>query len=269
MKKLKHSPLLETILELRWTTKEHVPESFDLGPNANEPFKADDYHKIFLLKMYDHLISNGYPEYSELPQAGVPEEYAANLVQHRFTQEESGWPMVQFGPGILTLNDTKSYDWLDYKERAINLAKTLYEIHPKKEKVKFTDIVLRYINSVPFNFEEGNLLDFLATNLKVNVGFDQEVIDHAGVTNSPRVFNFLTVLNSIEPVGQLYVTINRGLHEDQESIIWELMFRASVNSFPTNAQEFEVWIEGAHQVIDRWFKKSIEGELERRFGGYE
>jgi len=51
----------------------------------------------------------------------------------------------------------------------------------------------------------------------------------------------------------------------QSSIIFELAVQAGEEDMPTMPEGFANWIEKAHDVIEDWFFKLIEGELERRF----
>ncbi len=99
---LKNKPLLEAILEIKWALS---PHSENIG-NGTDP-----HYKILLGRMFDKISDTGglYPIHEELPAARIPDEFAGHIVQHRFLVEAGGWPLIQLGPGILTLNETENY----------------------------------------------------------------------------------------------------------------------------------------------------------------
>ncbi|MEK3776607.1 TIGR04255 family protein [Paenibacillus sp. FSL K6-4396] len=263
MKNLKNKPLLETVLEIKWTTKKDHPKNINLGGGNLQSFKTDEFHKIFFAKMYDHLLNTGYPEYLELPQAGIPEEFATHQVQHRFTQSGHSWPMVQIGPGILTLNEALNYEWENFHTRSIQLVDNLYKLHPKKEDLIITQLQLRYINAIDFNFEKEDIHGLLR-KLKININYDKSLFEATGLLNSVPGMSYLVAFKSAEPKGELLISLTSGEVNGVPKLMWELTFRSNVDELDVE-KEFEVWVDGAHRVIDRWFLTSIEGEMQGRF----
>ena len=109
IRELQKKPLIEAILELRW----HV-----------DPSRGDPNYSIFVGRLYD-LLASKYPHYEQLPSSMIPSQMAANIAQHRFRVAEEKWPLVQVGPGIVTLNDTDNYTWYDFGVRANYVVKSV------------------------------------------------------------------------------------------------------------------------------------------------
>ncbi|MGC8734603.1 MAG: TIGR04255 family protein [bacterium] len=152
-KTLKNNYLLESIFELRLNLKE-------LSDNLKINF---DYNLFFLAKMYERIVRE-YPVYKELPTSDIHPKIATYIIQHRFRKAEDDWPIVQIGPGIITLNDTKkNYKWTDFYKRINNLLDIIFEIYPKN--LKINHLILRYINSIDYDYENKDILLFLKNNL--------------------------------------------------------------------------------------------------------
>jgi uncharacterized protein (TIGR04255 family) len=94
---LRNKPLLEAIFELRWELQEQAPG-----------LKLDPHYKILIGSLYDR-VKDEYPFHEELPTATIPDEISGYIVKHRFRKSENGWPLIQLGPGVVTLNDTEGY----------------------------------------------------------------------------------------------------------------------------------------------------------------
>ena len=93
---LKNKPLVEAIFELKWELEEPTPG-----------IKVDKHYKILIGSLYEKIKSD-YPYIEQLATSSMPDEISGYIVQHRFRKEENGWPLVQIGPGIVTLtNRTK------------------------------------------------------------------------------------------------------------------------------------------------------------------
>jgi uncharacterized protein (TIGR04255 family) len=76
-------------------------------------------YKILLGLIYDR-VTKEYPHHEELPAASVPDELAGHIVQHRFRKSENNWPLIQIGPGLVTLNDTNNYTWKGFQKKPTN-----------------------------------------------------------------------------------------------------------------------------------------------------
>jgi uncharacterized protein (TIGR04255 family) len=100
---LPRKPLVEAIFELRWALQKQ-PDGQAIDPGF----------QIFLGRFYDK-VSSDFPESENLDAALVPEMMTPYIVRNRFRKTKGGWPLVQVGTGILSVNDTEGYDWSTFR----------------------------------------------------------------------------------------------------------------------------------------------------------
>ncbi len=252
-KELKNKPLIEAILEVRWQL-----QGDDLGP------QTDPHYKILLARVFDRIL-NDYPEHEQLPAANIPDELVGHIVQHRFRVSENSWPLVQLGPGIFTLNSTSDYQWIDFKPRALSAVKLLYDAHPKNDSLKITNLILRYIDAVEFDFLSDNILDFLREKLKLDIQLPSNFFDGNIIDKNPNSLSIQTSFKCSSPEGIINIRFSTGQKNNSPALVWETTIESAGEHIPDMRKDFEVWIDAAHQNTDDWFFKMIEGDLERRF----
>jgi len=252
-KSLKNKPLVEAIFELRW--------------ELQGPAKIDPHYKIVVGRIYDK-VSNEYPFHEQLPTANMPDEIAGYVVQHRFRKGKDKWPLIQIGPGIITVNDTKEgYHWDDFEKRIIQSVNTLFEAYPDaKNNLEFNSVVLRYIDAiVPFDFEKENISNFLKEQMKTSINFYPKLFEGTGVKEQPLGFDLRASFVSTKPKGVVNLKFTRGKTKESDALIWETIVQSTPENVPKDQDEIAGWIKEAHDLIDDWFFKLIEGELLRRF----
>ena len=89
---LPNKPLVESIFGIRWTVSE------------NSDNVVDRYHNLLLGKFQDKIQSE-YPFTEALPSF-LPEPISGYAGQYRFRVNENEWPLIQIGPGVITVNAT-------------------------------------------------------------------------------------------------------------------------------------------------------------------
>ena len=251
-KVLKNKPLAEAIFELRWELQEPA-----------QGMKVDPHYKILIGVMYDK-VKDEYPFHEPLPTATIPDEIAGYVIQHRFRKGKDEWPVIQIGPGIITLNDTGGYVWEDFKKRISHVLDALFESYSDAENnLKANRLLLRYIDSVDFG--EGDIFDFMKEKMKVNIEIHEKLFEETGVSKLPMGFDLRFSFPSAEPQGLAHLRFVRGERKDVEGLIWETMVQSEENATPTTKKMITAWIKDAHDLTDDWFFKMIEGELMRRF----
>jgi uncharacterized protein (TIGR04255 family) len=252
---LKNKPLVEAILEIRWKLS-----GAPTGP------QRDPHYKLLLGRLFDRL-SNQYPEHEQLPSADVPDELVGHTVQHRFRVSSNGWPLVQLGPGIFTINSTDDYKWPDFRHRAIEALKKLYAAYPKADDLQVTNLILRYIDAVEFDYTGKNALMFLNDKLKISISFPNNLFDSSGVDDKPDSLIFRSSFKCQKPKARISACFTTGAKSNAPAIVWETIVETAGNDLPTMPKDFEEWFDAAHAITDDWFFKMIEGDLLRRFSG--
>ena len=252
---LKNKPLVEAIFELRWGLQEQ-----------SQGVKIDPHYKILIGTIYDRVRSE-YPFHEQLLTATVPDEIAGYIVQHRFRKDKDSWPLIQVGPGIITLNDTDGYIWEDFKKRISHVVDTLFKVYPDAENsLKINDVLLRYIDAVDFDYNKDDIFAFLNGKMKIDIKIYEKLFEDIGrVSNLPLGFDLRFSFHSLEPKGAMYLKFFRGKRKDIDTLMWETMVRSAGEDVPKIKGEIDTWVKKAHELTDDWFFKIIEGELLRRF----
>lgn len=258
---LKNKPLLEAIFELRWELQEIQDNINKMGPDIG----LDPQYQILIGRIYDR-INKEYPFYEKLPSAKMPEEISGYIVQQRFRINKDKWPLIQLGPGIITLNDTDNYSWMDFENRIRELIDNLYEAYPDAEKnLSFNKIQLRYIDSVNFDYENNNLFEFLKENMKVFIKLPNSLFEGEQINSIPigSDLRFSYTLN--QPKGTINLRFVLGTRKDEKALIWETTIVAVEKDVPQTKEDIIIWANEAHKLSHDWFFKIIKGELEKRF----
>ena len=246
---LSNKPLVEAILEIKW----EIPQE-----------AGDPRYSLFVGRLYDRVQSD-YPFHQELPASMMPPPVSNNLVQHRFRIAEEKWPLVQIGPGIVTLNDTENYIWSDFGDRAKRFVDAIYKAYPNTDLFKVTHINLRYIDA--FDLEDENMMIFLEEKLKTKILIPSALFENNNVNSSPYSMGLNVMFTSNSPSANIQVKFNSGKHKELPAIIMELGVYSNSQDVPNMPSEFSDWIESSHNLSDEWFFTFIEGELERKYSG--
>jgi uncharacterized protein (TIGR04255 family) len=232
----------EAIFEIRW---EFPPE---------EQRATQDYY-IMIGRMYDMLNVNGkYPIYEPLPSVSVPNLFANYIVQHRFRIDKDKWPLIQMGPQIITVNDTLGYNWEDFEPRANQAYETLTKIYTETGyHLKINNLILRYINAIPFNFKEKKSLRFLKTEMKTTVNFDPKLFETTTVEKIPQNFNCRFSFRTLEPEGALNFGFYRGKINKADALIWETIVESGLDDLPASL-DIKLWLGSAHELAKKWYE---------------
>jgi uncharacterized protein (TIGR04255 family) len=251
---LKNKPLVEAIFELRWELQEPAPG-----------MRIDPHYKIIVGRIYDKF-SDEYPFHEQLPTASLPDEIAGYVVQHRFRKGKDQWPLIQVGPGIITVNDTEGYIWEDFENRIIQSVNTLIQVYPDSaNNLKFNSVLLRYIDAIAFDFDKENIFDFLKEQMKVGISLYPKLFENTGIKMQPLGLDLRFSFTSTKPKGAVHLRFTRGKIKVSDVLIWETGVQSVSDDVPRNQDEIANWIKEAHNLTDDWFFKLIEGELLRRF----
>ena len=248
---LKHKPLVEAILEIRWR----------LATQPVTPAIDSDY-RLFIGRFHDRVISR-FQVHESLPTAAIPEGMAPHMVQYRFRSKETGYPLLQIGPGILTLNNTESYVWDEFESQAHWALAKLIETFP--EQIVFESLTLRYIDGVEVDFSKESVTSFLKDKLNVRVAFPDSLFESGQVESSPNGFVLQSSFRSHAPEATVQVKFAKGKVKEKDALIWETVVASMVTELPKLPEQFSRWLLDAHAITHDWFFKLIEGELRRRF----
>jgi len=251
---LKNKPLVEAIFELRWELKEIRPG-----------VRIDPNYKMLVGRVYERLKEE-YSYSEQLLTATMPDEIAGYVVQYRFRKEKDRWPLVQIGPGVITLNDTEGYKWDDFIKRISELITILFELYPDAENnLKANSLLLRYIDAIAFDYKRDDIFSFLREKMKVNIDVNKEIFEKTNVGKWPVDLDCRFSFPSTEPKGAIHMRVLKGRIKTSDALLWETMVNLTGESIPREKGKIFDWVRSAHELTHNWFFKIIEGDLQRRF----
>jgi uncharacterized protein (TIGR04255 family) len=257
LEKLKNKPLVEAIFEIRWYTEQQT--QFGVDPNS----------QLILGRLFDRINSD-YPTYEQLPFAAIPEQMVEGLIKHRFRSGD-GWPLVQFGTGILTVNDTENYVWKDFKQRVIDVVDNLYIVHPNKEKFRTKNLILKYVNATDLNLNDSDVYDFLREKIKFNLSLNSLLFEKTSVNGNPIQLDLQFAFKSNQPKGVMNFRIIKGQKIDNQEnatsdvLVWETTIQSNEPDIPEIPLNLNKWLDEAHAVAHNWFFTLVDGDLLRSF----
>lgn len=251
---LKNKPLVEAIFELRWELQK-----------AKTGMMIDPNYKILIGTMYEKLRKI-YPVHEELPTAAMPDEIAEYIVQHRFRKGKNKWPLIQIGPGIITVNDTEGYIWEDFEKQITDTVHALLEVYPKmKDGIKFNRIMLRYIDAIELDFQKEDISVLLKKLLKTEITPYSKLFEGTKVKKTPSDMDLRLSFDSTDPKGRISLRFSSGKKKESDALILETIVAYTPKNAIVIESEMFDWIKKAHDLTDDWFFKLIDGELLRRF----
>ncbi|MCE5209617.1 MAG: TIGR04255 family protein [Chloroflexi bacterium] len=257
--KLERNSLAEAWLELQWEL-----------PQGNIPGFFEDKAYPFALGVFYNNVKNEFGLREELDSINIPEGMLPYIVQYRFRKAPNSWPLLQFGPGIATVNFTEPYSWEMFKSKAMYLQKVLIDSY-QDTKLRSRASILRYRNIFPFDFVSNDVLEYFSTHLNTKIELPKTIPGNVGEETFPSSTQLFMSYDLTEPISQGTVRLGTGFQKKifenkevrDEILILEIeISSAGSKSFDfTNLELFYNWLESAHSVIHEWYFSIIEGSL--------
>jgi len=243
-KKLKHAPLKEAIFEIRWAP---VLDSNgmleDSGYQLAQGLFAKGIRKVFPV----HKNINTVPEILRV----FP------VIQHQFWSGELMWPVVQLGPGILSVNNTEAnYIWTEtFRPHILSALDLLEESYEKK--FVFKSISLRYIDAIDLDIPLDELSSFVGKNLKT------QLTNGYVMPGKPRG---LSIIQSYEldDSSVLNLHIQNGVNQSNgnNSLIWTTEVQ---KGGALSKEEVIQWLDMAHDTTSNTFINMLNPDFYASF----
>ena len=244
MSKLPNAPLKEVIFEVRWDA--------DVNPQTNQLF--DKGYKL-ALGVFKNIVKLEFPHTKQITD--IPADFIFGQAINQFWKAEKEWPVLQIGPGILTINCTETnYDWqndfFELIQKTMNWLEQAYE-----NKMNYSFVTLRYIDSVELkDFGTQKIDEFL--NINFNFGFNNS-FDTKGPL---RQLQFDQVFE-LEDSSGLHIAFSNAQNSKKEpTFVWQ----TAVNKAGfQNKESIIEWCDFAHSTSSDIFKKMLKPEFYDRF----
>ncbi|MCP5094795.1 MAG: TIGR04255 family protein [Chloroflexi bacterium] len=241
-------PLKEAWLEVRW--------NLDSDPAPQFPFA---------LGIFRQSIKEEFDTATPLEQARVPIEMLPHVVRYRFTKGESKFPLIHLGPGVASVNYTSSYTWEIFKEKAEYLREKLNFAY--EDNLSIERLVLRYRNTIEFDFINEDLLEFMQSKLNISITPPLHIPGSAAFSTWPRGLSTTLEYELKKPAGKGTIKLDTIIdkEKDKPGIQFQLeIFSLGEENWATSGN-FITWLEDAHSIIHEWFFALIEGSLFKKF----
>jgi uncharacterized protein (TIGR04255 family) len=247
---LPNKPLIEALVEIKWSVEQV----------ANTPAQVDRAYPLFIGSLHERLRRD-YPTQQRLPAANVPDEFTPYVPKFQFRPGQDKWPVVQVGPGLVTLNMTDDYSWAKFQAEATRLWGELdatYRPYNDGKAPSFSVFSLRFINQSPLNGLTP--LQFLREKLHIDISLP--VNPHAKhVADEPESVILSVAFPMDHPGSAGTIQTAVGNSDGVPALRWELIVEANTDRDPAAVSDFTNWLDLAHEAIEDWFLKMSRGDL--------
>jgi len=242
MSKLPNAPLVEVIFEMRWDVK-NVEDVKDF-----QYLHGDLYANL----------KNKYPYRENILPLEIPIDMAKWSPAYRFRTKENGYPLIQIGLGIITVNtNDEFYYWDKFKEEVKSILLAFEEIYSKIKNANAI-ISLLFIDFFEIDFNRSNTIDFVNNNL--NLKLEQKFIADENINT--KEINM--VLNYQIEDDVLLINLYRGgIHNHKNGLILETKIIS--NSSIYDSAKMIKWLEIAQDKCSTIFKDITKGHLYESF----
>lgn len=235
IEKLPNAPLQEVIFEARWGL-----QSDSSGKQMIDPEFS------FALGKFQDLIKKDFPFRANKFPNEFPPQILTYQTMYQFWTGKQKWPVVQIGPGIISINDTdQNYVWRDYYILVQSVLDKLLEAYDSSPD--FIEASLRYIDTVrvkDYGFD--NWEDFVKQN--INFRFENNFNTRGPLKNFQFNQSF-----EVNELGKLNVNLSSGANNKNETLfIWQN--GVSLKRRQTKSEMLQ-WLEKAHSCTSDVFKE--------------
>lgn len=254
---LLHPPIIEAIFEVRW--------EMETDPQTNR--MRDPSYPMMYGRLYERLKKD-FPFIEDLPSVQAHPEATPYVPRHRMRKEKNGYPLIQVGPGIVTVNEAKGYTWTNFRFLCLRIIESITELFPQGNlPLNFTKSEVRYVNGIRFDIARENPLHFLAEKLHMKVELAPELFTQNNLSERPNAVGLHLAYALEKPMGHLAISANLGQFEGKPAFIQQTLIQSFGELVPTDSPTFTSWLEESHNVAENCFQTFCRGALMERFCG--
>lgn len=256
MGKIRNSPLVEAIFELRWG--EGSPGHFEFRKEETDFFPGIFSQEIGKL---------GFDYSKQLNPATEGQPSFPFQVKHQFRKAENSWPCYQIGLGIFTANQlgNKSritgredeYDWADFKSTITSGLTTLDASLPEGiNGLAGPRAVLRYQDG--FSLEKGESIEaFINNKIEADMNVSKLFVGESDISESSSDIGLTFTYNTTRPVGKIVTSIKNALISGELSALIDTTVTSPLQSEDKTVEYLSRWCEEAHDIQLHVFKTLI------------
>ncbi|OGN64091.1 MAG: hypothetical protein A3E80_04595 [Chlamydiae bacterium RIFCSPHIGHO2_12_FULL_49_9] len=254
---LLYPPMVEAIFELRW----------EMEQNQQTGTLRDVAYPMMYGQLYE-LMKKEFPAVEDLSSIHTHPEMAPFTPRHRMRKEANGYPLIQVGPGILTMNHAKGYSWSAFQALTLRLVEAVSILYPRKSRpLVFLKCEVRYVNALFFDIAKENPLAFLQDKLHIGIHLDEEIFAKNSLSQIPNAVGLNLIYPLQKPLGHLGISVNLGQADQKPAYVLQTLIQSFGETVPLDAKAFSPWLDQAHDVAENCFQSFCKGALMNRFCG--
>ena len=238
--KLSKAPLREVIFELKWLFGLNEQKSIE---DVGYPLAIGRFHD----KIIAQTAQKKYVEKASI----LPDKHLPHMVEHQFWKEEEGrLPVVQFGSGILAVNDSgETYVWEEsYLPLILDVLSILKESYSTKKSID--QVSLQYINVVEIP-KDANVQEFVKNTIQIETITHYDLPFEAAGVNGRLTREYL-----LEDGSVLNMTFS--IFSDSKYEKLYLMFKNTITNISLQKlSEIPEWLEKAHNKTSSLFRTMV------------
>jgi len=254
---LLYPPLIEAIFELHW----------ELAYDKEKGQYCDISYPMMYGRIYERLKKD-FPFIEDLPSTQLLPEASPYLVRHRMRKEKDGYPLVQIGPGIITVNEAKGYSWKSFSSNVLKLVDSVIDFYPEQgHPLRFIRCEIRFLNAVPIEPKNENPLAFLEEKLHTRIELDPDFFIANQLDLQPHSVNLNLGYDLQKPKGSLGLNVQLGKMNEIEAYVFQILIQSIQQEIPSDHSSLESWLNQAHSVAENTFCTFCKGFLMEKFCG--
>jgi uncharacterized protein (TIGR04255 family) len=204
----------------------------------------------------------------DLPSTQVHPEANPYVVRHRLRKEKNGYPLIQVGPGIVTVNEARGYSWTSFRSVILRIAESIIDLYPSGTlPLNFIKAELRYVNGIRYDLQTGSPLSFLAEKLHAKIELDSDFFESNEMSDKPVGVGLNLVYPLHKPVGNLFLSAQLGQVESKPAYIVQSAIQSFGETVPHDKEGFDAWLNSSHAVAENCFLSLCKGALLEKFCG--
>lgn len=251
---LKKAPILEAIFEFRW----------ELPQLPNTQIRRDPAYPLLYGRLYDRFKKD-YTVAEDLQAVQVHPDASPYMPRHCMRKAAKSWPLVQVGPGIISIHDDSGYSWDKFRDEIIRIFEAFVDFYPASiYPLNIIKTELRFVNGVETD-EKEHVLDVFKNKFHTGIQLDSGLFSTTKVRPQPEGATLNLGFAIDEPMGNAMLSLGSGEIKQKPGIIQQTLLQSAGESAPQDLGSLDPWLDSMHQIAKNWFETLYQGELMKQF----
>lgn len=242
MSQLPKAPLVEVIFEIKW--------------DINNKAELIDFQ--YLHGDLYSILKDKYSIRENLFPPEVPIEALRGMPIFRYKNPEKGHPLIQIGPGILSINTVNEfYVWEDFRDNINDVINKLNTIYPKINNLKIIPALV-YIDFFNINKEDINSFDFINEKFNINIKSDFLIDLEKQISDVNVSLNYKVGENSLS-----LNIVDGKINNSTDGLVLQTKVFGKKDIY--NETQLKGWLNSSHDLSSSAFKSVVKEDFYKTF----